>query len=250
MTESPANLPRERVAFSEKSREISVILKAELYEVDDAFYKKLSKAKRLSIEDLEKLERIYLDSGGPAVPAREDPIPPKQKQPEGESWFKFLEKQKLLVAGKETKLDEGKEGTLVSLNKTINCLPSPEQIRKGDKRPQTVQEGVSLLAQPHISSNRRHVRVKFTEKSVELEGIDKVKVLQDNEGTEAIAEVPYLKEAGHSRMRDIPDGGTFLLPLQYRPRAAKDNGRWLVLKITTRIYMEQEERRIREHEPK
>ena len=52
---------------------------------------------------------------------------------------------------------------------------------------------------------------------------------------EVVLEVPYLKEATHSRVRDIPDGGTLLLPLHYRPRAARDSNRWLILQFTPRI---------------
>jgi RNA polymerase sigma factor (sigma-70 family) len=168
-----------------KAWEIAVIVKAQLYEVDDAFYEKLAKEKRLSMEDLEELQRHFL-------------APPKQKQPEAVSSFKFLEKQKLLLDPKEMKLEIGKEGTLVSLNKQTNCLPSPDQLRKGDKSPQTIQEGVTLLAQLRLSADRRFVRAKFTEKSVELEGIDKVKVL-DDAGNEAMAEIPFLKESRHHK---------------------------------------------------
>jgi hypothetical protein len=217
--------------------EITVGVKAQLYEVDDAFYKKLSGLKRLSTEDLEKLERQFLNQ-------------PKGKPAEGDTLFSLLPKQKLLRAGKEIKLDLGKEGALLSWEKTVKCLPSPEQLRKGPKGPQTVREGVSLFVQARISGDRRFVRVKFIEKSVELEGTDKVTVPLDNTDKEAVAEIPYLKEAAHSRVRDIPDGGSFLLPLHYRPREVKGKGRWLVVCVTPRIYIEEEERQLRGEAPR
>ncbi len=235
--ERPGDQPKEAKKGQPKpALEIAVIVKAHLYEVDDAFYKKLSKVKRLSKEDLEKLERQIVG-------------PPKPKQPEEETLFKLLGKQKLLLTGKEIKLDIGKEGALLSLNKAIDCLPSPDQLERGQKGPQTVQEGVSLVAQMQISADRRYVRAKFTEKSAELEDIEKVKVL-DNTGKEVLAEIPFLKESGHSQVRDIPDGGSFLLPLQYRTREAKNKDRWLVVSITPRIYLEEEEQQIRGQAPK
>jgi hypothetical protein len=229
--------------------EIAVIVTAKLYEVDDAFYKRVAKAKRLSMKELNELERIFLDLPDPIVP-------------EVEPLGKALAKEKLLLTGKELTLDIGKdaravltestyskEGTLLSWNK-ITCLPSPDQVRKGQKDLQSVQEGVSLRAQVQISGDRRFVRAKFTEKSAELEDIEKVKVQLDNTGKETVAEIPFLKESAYSQVRDIPDGGTYLLPLQYRPRESKTKDRWLVVVVTPRIYVEEEERQLRGNDPK
>src|SRR5438132_1465820 len=83
----PANPP------PKKGSEICVIMKAQLYEVEDAFYRKLSKAQVLSKADLEELER---------------------KPPAADSLFPLLEKQKLLLAGKEVAIDPGKESMLLT----------------------------------------------------------------------------------------------------------------------------------------
>jgi uncharacterized protein (TIGR03067 family) len=214
---------------------MAVIAKAQIYEVDDAFYKKLSKSKRLSKEDLEKLEREVLDP--PLLP------------PEDKTLFKLLDKQKLILAGKGVKVNNGLEADLLSWKKTVQCLPSPYQVRKGDKYAQTVVEGVSLAGIMNISPDRRFVRVKFVEKNVELEAVEKVKVL-DNEGTEVVAEVPLLKEGKHSQVRDIPDGGSFLLPLSYRPDSARKQDRWWIICITPRIYIEEEEALVRKESTK
>jgi hypothetical protein len=131
-----------------------VIMKAQLYEVDDAFYKQLAKAKWHSKAEIEALER--------------QPLNPKGKQPEGKSLFALLGKQKLLLAGKAINIDPGKEGVLATSTKAINCLPTPDQLRQGQKGPQTIHEGVSPHAQVHLSADRRFVRVKFMEKSLEL----------------------------------------------------------------------------------
>jgi hypothetical protein len=211
-----------------KGSEIYVIMKARLYEVDEAFHRKLVTAKWRSKADLEELET----------------------KPSDGSLFALLEKQKPFLDGKEINIDPGNKGVLLTATKPINCLPTPDQLRQGKKGPQTIDEGFTLSAQVEISADRRFVRAKFMEKSLEIEGIEKVTVVVNNKGTEAVGEIVFPKEANLSQVRYIPDGGSFLLPLQYRPRAAKDKDRWLVVKVELRIYIEEEEKGRRGRVPK
>src|SRR5437773_363547 len=74
-----------------KASELYVILKARLYEVDEAFHNKLAKAKWLSKADLEELE---------------------EKPTSDDSLFTLLEKKKPTLTGKEVNVDPGKEGVL------------------------------------------------------------------------------------------------------------------------------------------
>src|SRR5258708_8616220 len=89
--------PKQADKKPQQAREIYVIVKVQLYEVDDAFYKKLAKARRLSKEDLAKLEDEAVN-------------PPKKKPSEAQSVFDLLKKQKLLLAGKEISIHPGQEG--------------------------------------------------------------------------------------------------------------------------------------------
>ena len=214
----------------DRGSEIYVIMNARLYEVDEAFHNKLAKARWRSKADLEELET---------------------KPPADGSLFALLKKQKPLRAGKEINLDPGKKGVLLTATKPINCLPTPDQLRQGKDGPQTINEGFSLSAQVQISPDRRFVRANFLEKSLEIEGIEKVKVVVDlKEGTEAVGEYVFAKEASFSQARYIPDGGSILLSLHYRPLAVRKNDRWLVAEITPRIYIEVEERERRGKGPK
>lgn len=208
-----------------KEDEIYVILTARLYEVDEAFVTKLAGEKWHSKAALERME-------GRAVE-------PESKSP---GLFARLKKLKPLLSGKEAHIGPGKEGVFLSSTKAANFLPAPEQLRKGKKIPQTFQEGFSLKARVHISADRRYVRIKFVEKSLEVEGTEKVDVLLDDKGAMAVGERVFLKEGSQSRTRYIPDGAGFLLPLQYRPRATKNRKRWLVVRVEPLIYIEEEER--------
>jgi len=201
--------------------EMYVILTARLYEVDEAAHAKLAKARWLSKADLEELEK------------RQDKPP---------DLFTLLEKQKPFFAGKDVNVYPDKDGALLTAVKRIKFLPTPAQLRQGQKAPQTADEGVTLSAHVQIPPDRRFVRAKLVEKSLEVEGTDKLKVVVDDKGTEADAEIVATKEASSSQTRYVPDGASILLPLQYRSADAKKNERRWVAVITARIYIEEEER--------
>src|SRR5262249_10248209 len=158
-----------------------------LYEVDNAFHERLVKNKRLSREDLEELERNAVKL-------------PQPRSPAADSLFSLLEKQKKLLDGKEIHIEPGKEGVLLTSKKAIRFLPTPGQLRHGDKEPQTIHEGVALHAQVHISADRRFVRVRFVEKSLEIDGSEEVKTVVDNKGTEALGEIVFPKEVTLSQI--------------------------------------------------
>ncbi|MCI0684084.1 MAG: hypothetical protein L0Y71_18400 [Gemmataceae bacterium] len=206
-----------------------VVASARLYEVDEAFYTRVKNAKRSSREDLEE-EQQRLVSG----------VPSKH-----ESLFKFLKDHTVALAGDEVKVDSGFEATLLSRHQVLSCLAGPEQFRKGQKDRQTVLEGIAFVGGIHISSDRRYVRIRLTEKAAELDAIEKQELVVDNEGNKVIAETPLLKEINHIHTRDIPDGGTLLLPVHYRPRELRDKNRWWVLTITPRIVIPEEEDHLR-----
>jgi hypothetical protein len=210
----------------------SVILTARLFEVDKALYSKVAEQKWLSLDGWAKLEQISLD--GPEKPKAE------------ESLFERVTKEKPLRPAKEINIDDGKEATLLSLTDEVHCLPSPMQRRTGQNQPQKVNVGLVLDVQVQVTSDCRFVRLKLTEKSREVEGIDRVTVVLDPSGKEGPAEIVCVKEATVSIPRTIPDGGTLLLPVQHRPEATRKKNRWLVLELVPRIYiLEEEERAIR-----
>lgn len=210
-----------------KIKPLEVICTAELYEVDEDFHKRLGKSKWHSTAELEKWERDFL-------------LVPVEKQ-KGESLFDLVKQQKLLLSARDVKIRDRKEGAILSSTKESHCLPSPAQLAKGQTDPQKIEEGLSLRAHVQIVPDRRWVRIKFIEKNAELEGIDKVRVFDKN-GTQIAAEIACLKESTFSLPRTVPDGGSFLLPLHYRPASAREKDRWLVVRIESRIYIEEEER--------
>jgi hypothetical protein len=210
---------------------MDVSVKAELYEVDEAFYKKLEAAKRGKRIGLEEMERRELE-----------------KPTRGETLYTLLKKQKLILAGEEIRIDNGAEAELLSRYRFVRCLASPDQVRRGEKGQQLAREGVSFTAGIQISSDRRYVHLKLTEKAVELRDILRVQQTDFTTDKKTDADTPFELNTTQTELLDIPDGGTILTPVQFRPRALRDKNRWLVLLISPRINIEAEERIIRKGE--
>jgi RNA polymerase sigma factor (sigma-70 family) len=205
--------------------DVAATAQARLYEVDAAFYNKLQSVKRVPLEELEKQ---FLEGN-----------PPK------DDLFKPLNRQKLILTGETIPLENGSQAVLLSLHDIISSLPSPQQARAGVKDRQTFQQGAAFLGTIQISADRRFIQLKLTEKATEVQDVLKVKVL-DVKDQEVAAEVALLKETSQTQVLDIPDGGAILVPVQYRPPAARAKDRWWVLWITCRIVIEEEDRQIRQ----
>jgi len=206
--------------------DIVVNVQARLYEVDDAFYTKLKNAKPVDWEEEE--QRIV-----------------QGKPPLSEPFFKLLAKQQMILAGDEIKVDDGLVASLLSQHHTVSFLPNHEQLMKGEKHRQAILEGVAFVAGMRVSPDRRCVRVQLAEKATAVGQIKKVKVAVDNSGKYVDAEIPFLKETTHQQEFEIPDGGSYLVLVHYRPRSVQEKNRWWVLSITPRIIIEEEEQQIR-----
>ncbi len=221
-----------------------IILKADLLEVDDAYYQKLVKAaKWRSLGELGEDERKALDKPKDEKADKGSASPDKGSASEAE-------KPKLLLASKEISMNFGEDALVLAMTKPVKCLPSPETIGKGLKTPQSFQDGLTLYTRAAITPDRRYVRVSLTERSLEVEGTEKVEVFHPDTGKPIAAEMAFVKESSTSQVRYIPDGGTLLVPLQYRPRDVKAKDHWLVARVAPRIYIGAEERQRRADEDK
>ncbi len=208
--------------------DLNVFVKADLYEVDEAFWKRLKNVRHIPVDDL---LRQATEATGYA---------------EKGTLFDLLEKQKLLQTGAKVQADIGQETALLSRHKLVRCLPSPDQARRGEKARQTILPGVSFLAAVQVSPDRRVVRFKLTEKAADLQAIDRVKVWDDTGEKEVEADSVFLKESSHTQVLEVPDGATQFVAVHSRPRALQAKSRWWVLAITPRIVIEEEEKEYRQ----
>lgn len=214
-------------AFS-RMDDLAVIVQARLYEVDAGYYQKVKSLKRVAPEDLEK---DFLKG----IPSEADAV------------YKLIGKQKKIHTGDEQKIPDGGHLTLISRHIAIGCLPNPDQIHRGLSRPQTILEGYGFVANVRVTPDRRFVRLMFVENATAVEEIRKTKAWPPfgPPFKESDAEIAFVKESSHSQTLELADGGSILVPLQYRPESARTGDRWWVLAITTRIIIDEEERQIR-----
>jgi hypothetical protein len=217
--------------------DLAVIIQAQLYEVDDAFHSRLRKAKRVSLDEA---EQRFLEGKAPK-----------------DDLFNLLAKEKPVHVGAKAKVNDGAAVALLSRYNVVTCLPAPAQARKGKTARQAIPEGVGFTGTVEVSPDRRSVRLRFTEKASHIEDRLRVKVsplgFQHNyEGNhlgppkDIDAEQVFVNESTTTRTLEIPDGGLILVAVQYRPAALAAKQRWWVLSITPRIWIEEEERLIRE----
>ncbi|MBM3993934.1 MAG: hypothetical protein FJ303_07255 [Planctomycetes bacterium] len=198
--------------------DLVVTTQCKLYEVDDAFYSKLKNAKRASIEEE---ERIFLEGNGPKV------VPLDV----------LMSNQKLVVTGDDVTVDNGQSATLLARQTVQQCSAGPEQVRKGDKARQFFITGFVVSGAIRVSPDRRYIRIELGERTKEVDQIRKVKVLTEQglriveepgkgqralPPVEVVAETPVFHESTHLRVLDVPDGGTRLVPLYFRPRSLEE----------------------------
>jgi hypothetical protein len=214
------------VAAYRRLADVSVLVQARLYEVDEAFYQRLKTVKRLPLDELE--ERFL--AGKPA---------------ENDELHKLLGKQKMIQAGDEVKADDGREVALLARQNAFTCLPGRAQVRRGDKARQTILEGVMLAARIEATADRRYVNVSLTEKTTHVEEVLKYKEWDLSLRRKHDAEAPFVRQTTVTRMLEIPDGGSILVPVAYRPASVEARARRWVLSITPRIYIGEEEQAIR-----
>ncbi len=221
--------------------DVAVIVQAQLYEVDDAFHTRLLKAKHISLEEL---ERKFLAGTLPK-----------------DDLFERLAKEKPVQVGDKAKADSGAKVALLSRYNVVTCLPTPLNVHNGNDTKQAILQGVAFTGVIQVSPDRRSVRLRFTEKSARIDAREKVKVLPDGlhhnieggpDGQKVVppkaidAERVFVEESATTRVLEIPDGGAILVAVQYRPAALAAKQRWWVLRLTPRIWIEEEERMIRE----
>ncbi len=200
-------------------------VKTELYEVDDAFHTKLKNTKPVDWEEEER--RIV-----------------KGEPPQAGSLFQLLDKQTKLQTGNEVKVGDGATATLLSRHDVRTYRPTREHVLKGVNSRQSVLLGVAFTGTVHISPDRRSLRIRLTETATDVDCVKRDKVIVSNRGKETEVEFPMLKETTHTRDIEIPDGGSLLVEVHYRPKAVADKNRWWVLSITPRIVIPEEEEQI------
>jgi hypothetical protein len=171
------------IAALRRLDDLAVIVRARLYEVDNAFYRKLNSAKRVPLDDL---ERQFLEGKLPR-----------------DSLFTALEKETPVLVGEELRVGNGQDALLLARQWATSFRPNPDRVLDGDVTRQLVLDGIALRGQPRVSADRRSVRLQLTEQTRRLDEIQTAKVWDLKAGKEVTAELPRL------RKRRTPGRATF-----------------------------------------
>jgi hypothetical protein len=109
----------------------------------------------------------------------------------------------------------------------------------------TALAGVSFRVVPVVSADRRFVRLRIEQRSSQLVGIDKVRLVLGSTGKEVEIEFPNLrKTSAHGTVR-IPDAGALLMPVDYRPAGKEGEGKVWVLVARPFIWIDEEVKEMR-----
>lgn len=148
-----------------------------------------------------------------------------------------LEQQKILAEGKSA---------LIPPEKTLDFLTwqrpfgYQEVTLERETRSRIGLEGVTFRVHATVSADRRFLRLKLSQDSVQLEKLSKRKIFLADEKV-LVNEFPNLRERGVTNTIKIPDGGSLLMPVLFQPEG---NRVWLLL-ASPRIWIEEEERQLR-----
>ncbi len=211
--------------------DVAVVMNARLYEVDRAFYAK-------------HIAPLLADPKAPAGP---------RLVSVSEALVKQLAKQRLVLEGESVKLRPREQTRFLSLQTPYRYLarfgaPLVGGLEEKMERVpvyRTGLAGVSFLADPVVSADRRYVRLKVTQEVAQLVEIKRAKVPDPRTGKDVEVESPNVREASLTTTLDIHDGQTILMPVAYRPPGAAGKDRLWVLVARPVIYIEEEEEQIR-----
>jgi hypothetical protein len=188
--------------------DVSVVLEAELYEVDRAFVAKEIKPAL---------------GKGSAASAIEEALAGKLRD-EG----------KLIQSNKTTVID-GQAAAFFSLRNAFAYLAQPA----AEKPYKTAFHGFSCRAAVTVSSDRRFIQVKLTRFVTDL--LDLKKQIDPDTDKETEIVVPRVKETSVTEKVEVGDGEHAVLTIPYRPATlAKD--KVLILLVQPVIRIEEEER--------
>jgi hypothetical protein len=208
--------------------DVAVVMNARLHEVDRAFY----------------VEQVVPLLGNPRQPA-----PRRLVVYPNDELLEKLKQQKLVLLGRDTKIPSGQQATFLSWQQAVRYVAQPADPEIGQKKVyRTALEGVTFLARPRVTADRRFIYLKLTQQVVQLAKGAKIKV---DEGTrfEELVALPDNESATATTVL-VPDGGALLVPVDYRPPAAKGQERVWLLVLRPQIWIEEEERQIRQAEKK
>jgi hypothetical protein len=139
--------------------------------------------------------------------------------------LELVQKNSEVIQSGKVRQGNSRTNTIASMRQA-HSIPKPQPGENGEPVWDVEYTGITYRAQVVVSVDRRFVKLKITETRRELEGQRIVEKKIETEIT-------------------MPDGGTQLLVVPYKPKSIAEGGRTMLLRIEPRIYIEAEEKELR-----
>ncbi len=161
----------------------------------------------------------------------------------GEQLVARIRKQSRPLKSSSVTLPRDKEGDFFSLQTAfVFAAKAKAPGRDPDEVFATGLFGVTFRARVGVTPDRRGVRLKVTQHVTDLVDLEKKTVVDPDTKKQAVIEVPKLSKSSTAGDVGGDDGDTFLLPVQFRSRAAKEKDRPWVLLLRPVIHIDEEQR--------
>jgi hypothetical protein len=173
----------------------------------------------------------------------------------------LLEAQKVIVKGPDVKLLEDQEACFLSLHSSFRFLAQSSRRRTASTEPEqgriaaknvefrTGVEGVSLHARVKVSPDRRAIRLNLRQTGAELLDLKTTEILNLVSGKKVTVESPNFRHTSSEAHVEIDDGQPLMMPLDYRSKEARAGDRVWILLAKPWIYIEEEQKLIRQGGP-
>jgi hypothetical protein len=201
-----------------RMQDVAVDLRADLFEVDRAFYDRVIRPK---LRDEAGLEALVV-----SLSPRDEETPPDNK------FLADVQKKVARLGTTKVRIANNRAAPIVGRRQAVTYTA---RLRGA---PGVVFTGVRGLAHVTVSADRRFVRLKLTQESARLVGVEKKRAFDPETEKEGFIEVPDLATETTTATVEVPDGGAALVSV----RAGAARGRARFLLVQPRIYIEEEER--------
>src|SRR5262249_42705822 len=150
--------------------------------------------------------------------------------------FKAIASQTLVLKSEDAKLKPFQTAVFLSRQTAAKFAARPSADR--DDRPWNRPDGsvagaaatgLEVRGRPAISAQRRYLRLRISQKTTELSGVEKASWFNPFSGKEEKTETAQVGERSVAGTVQLPDGHPILMPVALRPPKTSDNKVWLLL---------------------
>ncbi len=189
--------------------ELSVVMNARLYEVDQAFFTK--HVAPIFLRDKETDRRpVVIPIDG--------------------ALFKKIAQQKQILQSENAKLHPDQQALFLSQQSAFRFAAGPHPTVEGQTLIGTGMAGVTFEVRPLVSSDRRYLRLRISQEVAQLVSIDKTKARDASTGKDVEVESPNLRRSTVTGTVQIADCAPILMPVTYQPPGAGGADKvWLLM---------------------